>query len=153
MTDKFTLVAFKGIIKDAGRNFPEEALFTHQRDCLNDIELSAYNTVIADIRTHGHKTSRILADSASGILFRGAEHFQVDKSDPSRTVLGRYAVVNIAGELRGIAVLFIGSHLKGPNTIELIGLRRFKSFKNGVPNPEMIEHVIPPEPKKYYDGF
>jgi hypothetical protein len=49
MTDKFTLESFKGIIKDAGRNFPEEVLFTHQRDCLNDIELSAYNTVIADI--------------------------------------------------------------------------------------------------------
>jgi hypothetical protein len=153
MTDKYNLTAFKGTIKGAGRDFPEEAPFTQQRDCLKDIELFAYNAVIADIRTYGHKTTGILTEAESKILFRSGEYFQVDKSNPSRTVLGRYAVFNISEELRGIAILFIASNLIGPNTIELIGLRRFKSFRNGFPNPATIEHIILPEPKKHDHGF
>jgi hypothetical protein len=68
-------------------------------------------------------------------------------------VCGRYAVISVGDELSGILVLFVGSNLKGPGTIEMIGLRRFKPFKDGSPNSETITHVIPPEPKQHNDGF
>jgi hypothetical protein len=45
MIEKFTLIAFKGAITDAGRKTPEEAPFEQQKACLNDIELYAYNAV------------------------------------------------------------------------------------------------------------
>jgi hypothetical protein len=57
MIEKFTLIAFKGAITDAGRKTPEEAPFEQQKACLNDIELYAYNAVISEIRIYGYKKS------------------------------------------------------------------------------------------------
>jgi hypothetical protein len=153
MSDKYRPIAFKGTIQGAGRNFPDEAPFLQQRDRLNEIELSAYNAVMSDIRAYGPDTSKILADTAPGILLRGGEYFKVTKSNSIGNVTGRYAVIDVAGELRGIAILFVESGRNGPNTIELIGLRRFKSYKDGLPNHSTIEHVIPPEPKRHDDDF
>lgn len=69
-------------------------------------------------------------------------------------VFGRYAVVNVdKNEVVGILVLFMGSNLQGPNTIEMIGLRRFKPFIDGSPNYATITHIIAPELKRYEDGF
>ena len=153
MTDKYKPIAFKGTIKDAGRSLPDEAPFLQQRDRLNELELSAYKLVMLDIRAYGPDTSRISADTAPGVFLRGGEYFKTNNQNPIGQVTGRYAVVNIAGELRGIAVLFIASGRNGPNTIELIGLRRFKSYSDGLPNHSTVEHVIPPKPKKHDDNF
>jgi hypothetical protein len=57
MTEKFTLIAFKSVISEAGRNFHEEAPFKQQRANLSEVELRAYDAIITDIRRHGVRSS------------------------------------------------------------------------------------------------
>jgi hypothetical protein len=154
MTEKFTLIAFTSVISEAGRDFHEEAPFKQQKANLSEIELRAYDAIITDIRRHGIRSSSSIIEAHSDILFKGHGIFQLSESPFSRMVFGRYAVVNFnKNEVVGILVLFMGSNLKGPNTIEMIGLRRFKPFIDGSPNYATITHIIAPEPKRYEDGF
>jgi hypothetical protein len=153
MVDSFTLVAFRGTIKDAGRDYPEEMPFDVQKASLKDHELCAYNAIIDDIRSYGCRKFQVRTSPISNILHKGHGEFLIDHASSSRMVFGRYAVIDIDDKPSGILVLFIGSNLKGTNTIEMIGLRRFKPFKDGTPNYETITHVIAPMPKHHNDGF
>ena len=153
MGSRYTLIAFTGVLKDSGRNYPDEAPFTVQRSHLTEDERTAYEFVIGLVRNYGFEQRRIEPDAALGILDHGRGHFPSEHSDPTRTVCGRYAVVRSQVGTSGILVLFIQSRLRGDRTIEMIGLRRFKTFSDGSPDFGTISPVVPSRPDPPQDGF